>query len=127
MGFLQRFFHGRNGIDQLNLALLAVSLGCSLLGRILFRSLFEVLFTAIAFAALFRMVSRNIPKRRQENAAFLRWFRRLRRKSPRPGADKANFRHFKCPGCKQPLRAPKGKGKIKITCSKCGEVFYQEV
>lgn len=28
-----------------------------------------------------------------------------------------------CPECKARMRVPKGKGKIKITCSKCNHVF----
>ena len=127
MGFLQRFFHGRNGMDPLNIALAATALGLMLLGRFLLGALFEVLTTAMLFLCVFRMVSRNIPKRQRENARFLQLLRRLRAKSPRAGADRAHFRYFKCPACGQNLRAPKGKGKIKITCSKCGRVFYKKV
>lgn len=28
-----------------------------------------------------------------------------------------------CPSCAQRTRVPKGKGKIKVTCKKCNEVF----
>lgn len=30
-----------------------------------------------------------------------------------------------CPECNSRLRIPKGKGKIKITCSKCKQAFEQ--
>ena len=30
-----------------------------------------------------------------------------------------------CPECKSRLRIPNGKGKIKVTCSKCKHVFEQ--
>ena len=36
------------------------------------------------------------------------------------------FRFFKCPVCKQKLRVPKGKGKVEITCPKCGNKFIKK-
>ena len=141
MHFLQRFFQGRNGMDQLNMALAVLSIAASILGRFLFRSVFETLSYAFLFLFLFRMVSRNIPRRQQENALFLEKTKRFRRKSVRSGyrsgasyskpprvkKDRANYRYFKCPQCKQNLRAPRGKGKVKITCSGCNTVFYKTV
>ena len=38
-----------------------------------------------------------------------------------------NYTFFTCPKCKQELRAPKGKGKILVTCQNCGEKFEQKV
>ena len=32
---------------------------------------------------------------------------------------------FRCPGCGTLLRVPKGKGKIKIVCRKCGNSFIK--
>ena len=34
---------------------------------------------------------------------------------------------FKCPSCKQKLRAPRGRGKIQVTCSKCHAQFIKKV
>ena len=31
--------------------------------------------------------------------------------------------YFHCPKCNQEMRAPKGKGKILVTCKNCGEKF----
>jgi len=135
MGFIQRFFVGRNGSDQLNLALLGVGIACNLLSRFMFRGLLSALFYVAVFLWIFRMISRNLERRQRENAWFLQLIRRGGAKGPRTTQtrkakapkDKANFRYLKCPGCKQELRVPKGKGNIKITCSKCGQVFYQKV
>ena len=77
---------------------------------------------------LFRMVSRNLPRRRAENAKFMQlagpainWFH-LRRTMHR---DKEH-RYFRCPRCRQTVRVPKGKGKIAIKCPKCGEKFIKK-
>ena len=135
MGFIQRFFIGRNGSDQLNLALLGAALALNLLSRFMFRGLFETLSYIAMFFWIFRMISRNLERRQRENATFLQIIRRAGAKGPKTAQprrakapkDRANFRYLKCPACKQELRVPKGKGKIKITCAKCGQVFYQKV
>ncbi len=33
---------------------------------------------------------------------------------------------FPCPQCGRSLRAPTGKGKLKITCPSCGNQFIKE-
>jgi len=134
MGFLQQFFIGRNGLDQLNMALLAASVGLSVLSWFIFPSLFSNLAYVFLFLGLFRMISRNLEKRSRENRYFLELVQALRTKTPRAGVqkvwenkDQQSFSYLKCPDCNQPMRFPKGKGKIKITCSNCGLVFYEKV
>ena len=132
MGFLQRFFQGRNGPDQLNIALIVLSLASTVLSYVMFRNALSTVSYVLLGLCIFRMISRNIPRRQQENAFFLEKTKGFRRKSAGGGQtrvrkDRANFRYFKCPNCKQNLRAPKGKGKVKITCSKCNTVFFKTV
>ncbi len=122
---LQRFMYGRYGIDQLNIFLVAAYAVLVLLQGITgFRLLSLVAFAAIVLA-FFRLMSRNVDKRREENAKFLHmvrpvvsWFH-LRRTIAK---DKEHF-YFKCPNCGQQLRVPKGKGKISVTCRSCGHTF----
>lgn len=33
-------------------------------------------------------------------------------------------KYFKCDNCKQKLSVPKGKGKLRIICPKCGKEIY---
>ena len=33
--------------------------------------------------------------------------------------DRKNYIYFKCKNCKQELRIPRGKGKIKVICPHC--------
>ena len=83
---------------------------------------------AVLLWDLFRMFSRRIDRRRAENARFLalagpaiRWLR-MRRTIRR---DKEH-RYFACPKCGQTVRVPKGAGKIRVTCPKCGEKFEKK-
>lgn len=121
--FLQRFIYGRYGCDQLNWFLLALYLLCYLLSLI-FAPLYFIGFICLLFS-IFRTLSRNLSRRRAENARFLqaagpaiRWWK-LRCTM----AQDKEHRYFKCPNCRQQLRVPKGKGKLNITCRNCGVCF----
>ena len=125
-----RFMYGRNGSDQLNTALLVCYLAIWLIGNILtaitksavLASVVNVLMTILAVVIFFRMLSKNLVKRRAENAKFLAWWypmkNRLKGMKQR-SADKEH-KYFTCKSCKTICRVPVGKGKIVITCPKCG-------
>ena len=73
---LARFMIGRNGNDQLNrfllLADVVLLLLASLLGRTALGSLLYLLVLALLGLTYFRMLSRNVYKRRSENEGYLR-------------------------------------------------------
>lgn len=129
---IARFMYGRNGMDQLNFVLIFVSLiayvavlpiqrQSALLGGILYWAAM-----ALWFYVIFRTFSKNLAKRRAENGKFTGWTWRM--KSRRQGAkarhaDK-DHKYFTCKGCKTICRVPVGKGKIVITCPKCGASIH---
>ncbi len=127
MNFLRRWMAGRYGSDQLNLCLLVLYLIFVLLSAVTGLSFFNVLGMISILAALLRMMSRNVERRRTENAKFMKlispvtqWFRQHRTMRQ----DKEHC-YFKCHNCKQYLRVPKGKGKITVTCRSCGATFQE--
>ena len=122
---LQRFLYGRYGSDQLNRFLLVAYVALLLLGSLPGLRVLNTFAFVLMIWTLFRLLSRNFSARRAENATFLkltnpivRWYR-LRCTILR---DK-DHRYFKCPGCGQQLRVPRGKGKITISCRSCGTSF----
>ena len=121
-----RFLMGRNGMDDI----------CRFLMVVWFILWFLQLFVRIPFLSLisfiiliymyFRMFSRNVPKRFQENERFLRFKNRFTRKfrSRKSQMEQRKTHHiYKCPTCKQKIRIPRGKGRICITCPKCKTEF----
>jgi ribosomal protein L37AE/L43A len=126
---LMRFMVGRNGNDQLNLFLYAVD-AVLLITATLLRGQAKRILYAAALVLLayiyFRMFSRNLTKRREENGKFLRIFYsvqaglKLRREK---WVQRKDYKFFTCPSCKTMLRVPRGHGKIKIVCRKCGNTF----
>ncbi len=137
------FFQGRYGNDALNLAIL----GSSVLISVGFRFTpfwWGSFISAVPVALyIFRAMSRNIERRRRENEVFLKvfrwigarvrsirtWFENLRTKRQARKARTADktHRYLKCPDCSAQLRVPKGRGKIEITCPKCGKHFIKKV
>lgn len=125
-----RFMYGRNGSDQLNTALLILYLALWLIGNLLvvltksslLASIVNVLMTVLAVTIFFRMLSKNLVKRRTENQKFLAWWSPMKNRlkgMKQRSADK-DHKYFTCKSCKTICRVPVGKGKIIITCPKCG-------
>lgn len=120
---------GRNGNDQLNNFLLVFTLVLMLAGSFAggvvgrYIMIVSVLLLALCY---FRMFSRNVYKRREENGKYMRlkykvsaWLR-LRKER---WVQRKDYKFFTCPSCRTTLRVPRGHGKIKIVCRKCGVSF----
>ncbi len=124
---MARFMYGRNGGDQLNGALFALYLAVWMLSVLLRKvpaaaNLLDIFSVLLAVLVLFRTFSRNLSKRRAENAKFLNWWRPVKNRIDgriRRIQDKEH-KYFTCKSCKTICRVPAGKGKIEITCPKCG-------
>lgn len=117
---------GRYGIDHLYKALLLLSIVISIIGMLTDFELLNTIALAILIYAVYRVLSRDTAKRARENAAFLNWYNTLRNKMSNKKNhlnDMKTHKFLKCPQCRQTLRVPKGKGKIRITCPKCNTKF----
>ena len=139
MGWMQRLkngfarlMYGRNGPDQLGLAMIWTFLALDVLSIAVRRFIplaGAVLYwagTVLWLTAFFRMFSKNLYRRREENSRWMQFWWKLR-----SGAQGAKARHadkehkyFTCRNCKTICRVPMGKGKVEITCPKCGAKIY---
>lgn len=115
------FMQGRYGTDKLNTAILVAGVAVCVLSMLIPLPLVNWLLTMLSYVlmgwAIFRMLSRNTYKRYQENKKYLRFVERIRDRE---------HKYFDCPRCRQPVRVPRGKGKIAITCPKCREKFVKK-
>ena len=131
---IARFMYGRNGMDQLNRFLLGVYVAAWVLRSIAVAWLksrpaavaCDVLWYGVAVALIFRMFSKNLPKRQAENQRWISWSWRMKRDHQNARARHADKEHkyFTCKSCKTICRVPVGKGKIVITCPKCGAQIH---
>ena len=124
-----QFMIGRNGNDELNRFLLAVDMVLILLSVIFSRGIGRVL-SPIALVLLgftyYRMPYRDLIRRSDENARYFRLRERflgMIRVRKEQWVQRKDYKFFVCPACKATLRVPKGRGKIKIVCRKCGNSF----
>lgn len=129
MNWFQRVMAGRYGVDQLTIAVMVVYIILILVAQ--FTGVFWLSYIALVLLVFcfFRMFSRQTAKRYQENMQFLKlwnpiknWFRFQKNRLK----DSKTHRYYKCPNCSASLRVPKGKGKICITCPKCGKEFIKK-
>lgn len=118
----QRFMIGRNGMDEFTGFLILVALAFSVLSIVPFCWFFAVFPLPIYAYCLFRMLSRNIYKRREERTRFTTLFLKCKsffKRRKRMFKERKTHKFYKCKKCRAVLRVPKGKGKIEITCPKC--------
>lgn len=128
MNWFRNFMIGRYGSDKLNIALLVSSIILSLISRFTGLGIIMYLSYIPLFLCIFRMFSRNINKRVQENNKFLLYYKPIERWV----INKFNmmkglktYKYFKCPSCKQTVRVPRGKGRVNVICPKCSTKFIK--
>ena len=42
------------------------------------------------------------------------------------GANRKLYHYYRCPQCRQKLRVPRGRGRIQISCPRCGTQFIKK-
>lgn len=168
-GWLFNFMQGRYGFDELGrhlgmqtIVVIIASVVCGVIATLVldltalvrlgaFLNLVAIFLNWASIALIiwlfYRVLSRNIEKRRAENERYLA---RREKRSKRHGKggettgspgnpgrthrawngspnardisrDAANYDYLICPFCGQKMRVPKGKGKIAVKCPSCGE------
>lgn len=138
---LYKFMYGRYGTDRLNrvlsvisLVVLAISLPVSWIWG---RTLPGMIVACVLYAAalgiciwtIARTFSKNIYKRREENAKYVAMEYKLRCLFRRHNGNKDTETHVfrDCPGCKATLRLPRQKGKHTVRCPRCSRSFTVRV
>lgn len=126
---IYQFMQGRRGVDQYGRFLLLVAMTFLIVSMFTLENLFYYLGLMIFIYAYYRIFSRNLYKRERENTWYLtQKFRLTKGKSFRQKQyEWRYYAYFKCPGCRQKMRAPRGKGTIKIKCHSCNTEFQKKV
>lgn len=135
MGFMQRLrggmvrlMYGRNGADQLGMAMIWTCLGLDIISAVLRRwspgagaALYWASMALWAWA-IFRMFSKNLYRRKEENSRWMQlvWKMKNGRRTAKERRADTEHKYFTCKSCKTICRIPVGKGSVEITCPKCG-------
>jgi hypothetical protein len=126
---------GRYGVDELYKVLLTAFLVIAIISCFIRKPLalhytlwgVELL---IGVFAIFRIFSKNLPARRKENDAWLRFVYKVKN-SYSYSKEKYACRHThifrSCPNCKAHIKLPKVKGAHTVECPKCHRDFSVKV
>lgn len=126
---IRNFMSGRNGPDKIAIAMIVIYAVFSFV-KIFFRyfvaayTVVSVLQFAAVGYAVFRIMSKDLQKRYNENFKFEQILNKWK-----PYTDRLKFRiqffsthRFRtCSGCGEFLRLKKGRGKRTVVCPKCGK------
>lgn len=129
-----RFMQGRNGVDQfarftMGVALAAIVLTLFTGTRSEIGAFLDLFGMAAIVYTYFRIFSKNISKRYQENQKYLQMTDKLRarfQKEKRMMSQRKDYHIYSCPGCGQKIRIPRGGfKKVEIECPKCHTKFIK--
>ena len=125
---LQRFMAGRYGVDAFSKFLMGSVLVLWVLDLFINSRVLYSWSILLIIYMYFRMFSRNIQKRYQENIKFLQMkskvLGKLKWNQLKSDVKGRKTHHiYRCPTCRQKIRIPRGKGRICITCPKCKTEF----
>ncbi|MBQ8303274.1 MAG: hypothetical protein IJX97_07035 [Clostridia bacterium] len=127
---IARYMMGRYGIDRLYYFLMAVCFILIVINIFLHSFWISILESALIIYTFYRVMSRNIYKRQQENEKFIKLadkpkkFINLQKCKFR---DKETHVYRKCPSCKNNLRLPKEKGEHTVVCPCCKHRFNVKI
>lgn len=127
----RNFMQGRRGTDDLGKFISLLALLFIILQIVFRRAAFYYIAMGLLIYQIFRSFSKNYVKREAENRKYIEIrdsiFRRKKKNTGYQSAGTPGFRYFNCPGCGMKMRAPQGKGRIRVTCKTCGKKFETEV
>ena len=123
---IARFMAGRYGIDKLYYFLLTVCLILIVINWFAKSWVIYLVETGLFIYTFYRVLSRNVYKRQQENEKFIKLsekpknFFNLQKCKMR---DRKTHVYKKCPSCRNNLRLPKQKGNHTVVCPCCKNRF----
>ena len=126
---MMQFMQGRYGADQMGQMLSAVSMVFLIISLFSRNQAWFLLAVIGIVYNYFRMFSKNISKRYAENQKYLTMTAGILRKLASWKSQLAQrkiYHIYRCPGCKQKIRVPRGRGKIEIRCPKCNTRFVKK-
>ena len=127
-----KFMQGRYGTDQFAQFTIGASLLFIILSMLFRKYAVGQIFDLVGIFGIvytyYRILSRNVQKRYEENQKYLAATQKLRMRLNREKSmmtQRKTHHIYTCPGCGQKIRIPRGKGKIEIECPKCHVKFIK--
>ncbi len=127
---MRKLMDGRYGVDDFSKCLITVTLILFILSLFIRRKILFLIAVIVLVYAWYRMLSMDRERRIKENTVYQKCLKigkqiLIDQKHRIDGT--RDFCFFKCPGCDQEVRVPRGKGHIRITCPRCHTQFDRTV
>lgn len=125
---LSRFMAGRYGVDGYSRFLLWFSVALMVLSMIFRNNWLYILAVVVMVYSYSRIFSRNLQKRYAQNNRYYQYKQKITGFFKRQAGymrQRQTHHIYRCPGCRQKIRIPRGKGKISIRCPKCHTEFIK--
>lgn len=125
-----RWMQGRRGPDELNTALTVLYLIVFVLNLFSRNILFYSLMMFLPIFSIFRLFSKNLSKRAEENRLYLQYKDKVVKKYKQlinRWKERNTHRYRTCPKCHTTLRLQKKIGKINVHCPVCHEQFTVDI
>ena len=116
----------RNGVDQLSLGLLLISLFFQMLASATGVWLFLLISVGFYTWTLFRAFGKRSYKRFEENRKFVAFWSDFQTKARQfllRMKLRKQYKYFRCPKCHVLMRAARGGGEKEMHCPKCHTAF----
>ena len=120
---IQRFMDGRYGIDELSNFLFKIYIALVILNIFIDNYLISILELIIIIIMIYRTLSKNINKRKQENIKFIKVKKQIIKPfiSIKKNISDKEYIYRKCNGCKKVLKLPIPfeRGIKHVKCPNC--------
>ena len=120
------FMAGRYGIDRLYYFLLAICFILIVINIFVSSLVISLIESALFIYAIYRVLSRNVYKRQQENEKFVKIIDKSKKHynlQKCKARDRKTHVYKKCPSCKNNLRLPRQNGEHTVVCPCCKHRF----
>jgi len=123
---IRRLMQGRYGVDELSKMMVYASFFVMIVGSFAKNPYINLAGFMIIIYSYSRIFSKNQRLCSAQNLKYMQlrdsFLRKISNQIQIMKLSKT-YRVYSCPGCKQLVRVPKGKGRIEVKCPKCGTRF----
>lgn len=124
----RNFMMGRYGADSFSRFLLVFAIILMIISMFVLREPLYITSLILIIYGYYRIFSKNISSRYKENQIYLSIKGKVKtffHKKKYRFMQRRIYHIYRCPGCSQKIRIPRGKGKISITCPRCQKQFIK--
>lgn len=123
------YMNGRYGMDEFSKVLMVAGLVINIVSNFFGGWILNMLGIALIAYGILRVLSKEKTNRYKEFTHYIKLKQKVMMSGQKLKNKKAQYKvykFYKCSSCKQKVRVPRGRGKVKITCPSCQNQFVKK-